>query len=312
LESEASLVVSTGGPLVSVVIPNYNYGRYLAQAIESALHQTYQKMEILVVDDGSTDDSKAVLVRYAGRLRLVEQRNLGVSIARNRGVEESRGDLVAFLDADDLWHEEKLSRQVAKFDDSAVGLVYCGLHYIDELGRSLGASVPTARGRLLRHLALLRHPGVLGVGSTALVRKQCLERVGVFDPLLSTSADWDFVRRVACHYAIDVVPEPLVFYRQHGVAMHRKVEVFERDMLYAFDRLFSDPAAADVHSLKRRAYGKLHLILAGSYFHARGWKPGLAHAARSLALWPGAFLYFSLLPLRALRRKPSRPAMLRE
>lgn len=294
---------SSSLPLVSVIIPNYNYGRYLPLAIESVLRQTYPNVEILVVDDGSTDDSKAVLERFGDRLRLLEQRNQGVSAARNRGIEESRGEMVAFLDADDLWHETKLSHQVSKLDDRAVGLVYCGLEYIDEGGRRLGAASPTAHGRLLRHLALLTHPGVLGVGSTALVHKRSIERTGGFDPRLSTSADWDFARKVACHFSIEVAPEPLVFYRQHGVAMHRRVELFERDMLYAFERMFSDPAAAEVHPLKRRAYGKLHLVLAGSYLHAGEWRRGLAHAVLSLTLWPGGFVYFSTFPLRLVRRR---------
>ena len=91
-------------PLVSVVIPNYNYGQYLRQAIDSVLAQTYPAIEIIVVDDGSQDKSEAIVRSYGERVRLIAQRNQGVSVARNRGVQESAGEFVAFLDADDAWY----------------------------------------------------------------------------------------------------------------------------------------------------------------------------------------------------------------
>src|SRR5215204_4807622 len=101
-------------PLVSVIIPNYNYAQYLTQTLDSVLSQTYPHVEIIVVDDGSTDGSQEVLRNYTDRVTWFQQRREGVSVARNRGVQESHGQLIAFLDADDVWLPAKLERQVEK------------------------------------------------------------------------------------------------------------------------------------------------------------------------------------------------------
>src|SRR5215813_10638726 len=103
-------------PLVSVIIPVYNYDRYLAEAIESVLSQTYQHLEVIVVDDGSTDRSGAVARSFAGRgVRYCYQAHAGIGPARNKGVELAQGDLIAFLDADDRWPSEKIERQLHAF-----------------------------------------------------------------------------------------------------------------------------------------------------------------------------------------------------
>ena len=289
-------------PLVSVIIPNYNYGRFLAQAIDSVLAQSYPRVELLVVDDGSTDGSRGIEPRYGRRLRWITQPRHGVSAARNRGVAESRGELVAFLDADDAWHPEKLARQVARLDRPAVGMVCCGLQHIDEAGRALGQSVPTQRGRLLREIALLRWAYAPG-GSAALVRRTSLERAGVFDEQLSTSADWDLWRRIACRDEIEICPEPLVSYRVHAGSMHRNLEVFERDMLRAFAKMFADPAAAAIHGVRRQSYGRLYLTFAGSYLRAGRWDRSLLYACRSVLAWPPSAAALGAFPFRRLRRR---------
>src|SRR5947209_13220762 len=103
------------GHSVSVIIPTYNHGRFIADAIESVLAQTYPVSEIIVVDDGSTDETQEVVEKFGEKVRYIEQANAGVSAARNTGIENSDGDLVAFLDADDTWLPEKIEKQVAKF-----------------------------------------------------------------------------------------------------------------------------------------------------------------------------------------------------
>lgn len=290
-------------PLVSVVVPNYNCARFIEAALDSALAQSYPHVEIVVVDDGSTDDSLAVLARYGSRIRVVGQTNQGVSAARNRGIAESRGELIAFLDADDEWHPEKLAKQVPLFERPAVGLVYCGLEYIDEAGRPLGTNLTGRRGRVLREIALLQGTIVLAGGSTAVVRRECFEQAGPFDRKLSTAADWDMWRRIACRYEVDVAREPLMRYRLRPGSMHRNVDVFAHDMLHGFAQMYADPAAAEVWSLKRRSYATLYLMLSGSYLHARRWRSSLAYAARSVWMWPPSAAYVAAMPWRRLQRR---------
>jgi len=290
-------------PLVSVVIPNYNCGRYLSAAVDSVLSQTYANLEVIVVDDGSTDQSESVLRSYEDRIRWLRQPNRGVSAARNLGIQESHGELVAFLDGDDLWRRDKLERQVPVFENPSVGLVYCGLEQIDGAGRPLGTRTSEMRGRVLRQLALLRGPGVLGPGSSAVLRRECLDRVGLFDTELSNAEDWDLRRRIACHYEIEVAPEPLVLYRLHGRGAHRNVAAYERDQLRAFERMFSDAAAREVHPLRRRCYANLYVTLAGSWLHAGDWRKAARWAARAVVTWPGCASYLAAFPARWLRRR---------
>ena len=116
---------------VSVIIPTYNYGRFIAETIESALGQTLLPHEVIVVDDGSTDETAEVVASFGERVRYIYQENAGVCAARNRGVAASSGDLIAFLDADDIWEPTKLEKQAAKFADPDVGLVHCGMREFD-------------------------------------------------------------------------------------------------------------------------------------------------------------------------------------
>jgi glycosyltransferase involved in cell wall biosynthesis len=289
-------------PLVSVVIPNYNCGRFVADAIDSVLQQSYPHHEIIVVDDGSTDDSLAVVQQYGSRVRIVTQRNQGVSAARNAGIRESRGELVAFLDADDTWHPEKLARQVPLFANPAVGLVYCGVEYVDEGMSPLGTNLTGRRGRVLREIALLRGTVVLAGGSTAVVRRASFDKAGLFDRELSTAADWDMWRRIACYDEIDVAREPLMKYRLRRASMHRNIGAFEHDMLRGFARMFADPAARDVQPLRRRAYANLFLMLAGSHLEAGNLGAAIRYGCRSVATWPGSLAYIAALPWRRIQR----------
>lgn len=293
--------------LVSVIIPNYNYARYLPVAIESVLAQTYPQIEIIVVDDGSKDGSQRVLLNYGSQIRWFQQPNQGVSAARNLGIEKSSGEFIAFLDADDIWDVRKLEIQLPLFQDSSVGVVYCGSKYINKEGEVIsgpaGKPLTGQREHVLTRLALLRDHGPPAFGSTAVVRRECFNQIGMFDVKLSTSADWDLLRRLVCHYGIEFAPEELLLYRQHNSSMHRNIEVFERDMLHAFAKMFSDPAASEIYDLRRHCYGNLYMTLAGSYLHAGKWNKCLSRALYGLTIWPPSIVYLTQFPLRLLRRR---------
>lgn len=273
--------------LVSVVIPNYNYGCYLGEAIESVLGQSYQHREVLVVDDGSTDDSEAVARGYGDRVRWLQQDRHGVSAARNLGVQNSRGALIAFLDADDYWLPNKLERQVAQWmRDPAIGLIHCGARMIEETGRVLESRLDGLEGWLAEEMLRFERPSVLMAGSSALVPRATFESVGGFDVRLSTSADWDFCYRVAVHQRIGFVPEALICVRLHRTNMHWNIRLMERDMLLAYDKAFRD-VTPERWRLRRQSYGNLHLVLGGSYLSVGQPLDAARHLLKSLWLAPG-------------------------
>ncbi|RMG09848.1 MAG: glycosyltransferase [Acidobacteria bacterium] len=285
-------------PLVSVVIPNYNYANFLEEAIASVLAQTYPNIEIIVVDDGSSDNSREVLKKYTSQVKVIFQSNQGVSVARNTGVAESKGDLIAFLDADDIWLSTKVEKQVDLFTrDSSLGLVHVGVEEIDPNGRGLKIRMDGAFGWVLEELLLLRS-SVLGGGSGAMVWREVFDNLGGFDPRLSTSADWDFYCRLARFYPIGFVPEILLKYRIHRTSMHHNIDLMEHDMLIAFEKAFSE----QVNVSAKKCYGSLYRMLAGSYFYAGKYSKCLRYTLRSLITSPAEIGYFLSYSLRQIKR----------
>lgn len=206
-------------PEISVIIPSYNAARYVAEAVESSLDQTLPPLEVIVVDDGSTDETGEILRRYGDRIRLVRQPNGGLPNARNRGIRESRGDLIALLDADDVWVPDKLEKQWRRLRDHPdAGLVHSDFLYWFTEGDEKVPSNGLNRERSGQCLGKM----FLGNGvnsSTALIRRACLDRVGLFDESLRACEDYDFFLRFARHYEFAYVDEQLALYRQHASNM---------------------------------------------------------------------------------------------
>ena len=198
--------------LVSVVIATFNMGRYLPQAVQSVLSQTYGNVEILIIDDGSNDDTAQIIRRWDQdeRVRVYRQPNGGQAQARNRGVALSKGQYVAFLDADDEWLSHKLSRQMPLFANPQVGVVYSEYECMDAEGRAL-PKPPTRmfRGRVTAALLIDNFVSF----QTAVVRRECLERHGAFDESVRMGDDYDLWLRLSAHYAFDFIPQPTARYR---------------------------------------------------------------------------------------------------
>lgn len=272
--------ITMDSPLVSVIIPNYNYATYVGEAIDSVLAQDYPRVEIIVVDDGSSDDSRFVIESYGGSVKGIFQQNQGVSATRNTGIAASCGEFVAFLDADDVWMPTKLSRQMERFGESAVGMVHAGVTEIDDSGTVIGENLAGREGRVSNDiLALL--PVILGGGSGVVVRRRILEEIGGFDTRLSTSADWELYYRIATKCEVAFIREPLVRYRVHGTNMHNNVEAMEHDLQIGFAKAFADKSAA-AQAIKAEAIGRFHTILAGSYFHQARYLKFLSHALATI------------------------------
>jgi glycosyltransferase involved in cell wall biosynthesis len=212
--------------LVSVVIPAHNAAATIGETLLSVRSQTHRMLEILVIDDGSTDGTADVVRTHTAldsRIRLVRQKNGGVAAARNRGIEEAAAGLVAFVDADDLWAPEKIEKQIAALrkEGPSVGLVYTGFALIDAASRITGGQCPTEAGDVLERLCLFYF---LGNCSSILVTKAAAVEVGGFDPSLRARRaqgceDYQFCLRVAERHRFAVVPEHLTGYRQTSANM---------------------------------------------------------------------------------------------
>ena len=201
-------------PKVSVLIPAYNAMPYLEAALSSVLNQTFTDYEVIVINDGSTDNIEEWMTQVSdSRVQLVSQPNLGVSQTRNNGIKKSRGEYLAFLDADDLWESTKLAKQVQVLNNHPeVGLVYTGVAYVDEKGNSTGRVVKYRQeGHVWQELT---KGNLVECGSVAMVRRQCFEECGVFDTAVAPCEDWDMWLRIAKAYPFKVIEEPLVYYRQ--------------------------------------------------------------------------------------------------
>lgn len=218
--------------MVSVIITCYNYGKYLANCVESALRQSHRDIEIIVINDGSTDNSDEVMQGYLTdpRIRYIKQNNAGQANAKNTGIHSARGDLIAFLDADDCWDDTKLEKQLVLFDDPAVGVVFSRARFVDEQGKPLKFQLT---GEYLTPRAGMVTPYLVFDNfipfSSSVVRKQCLARVGQFDESLKMGIDWDLWLRISIYYAFAFVDEPLLVYRLgHSGQMSKNLEERQR------------------------------------------------------------------------------------
>jgi hypothetical protein len=269
---------ATESPLVSAVIPVHNGQRFLGDAISSVLGQSYSRLECVVVDDGSTDSTPAVTRSFGRAVRYIRKRNGGVSSARNRGIEESRGKFVAFLDADDLWLEKKIECQVeTALERPEVGLVYTAATIVNGKLQVVGELDAPPPSLALRNTLLLEKPYVPAVGSTALVPKFVFGVVGLFDENLSTSADCDLTCRIAARFPTAAIHKSLALYRRHPNQMHMDPRLAERDMNLVFSKFFSEGAPDGLVRMRNRAQANLHVSLAGTYLLRRDYYSFLRH-----------------------------------
>lgn len=201
-------------PLVSIVIATYNYAKYLPIAIESALNQTYKNIEVIVVNDGSTDNTNEAIAPHLNdkRIRYIKQTNSGQTFAKNCGIKNSQGEYIAFLDADDYWMPDKLEKQLSLFSaDSAVGVVFSLMKIVgpdNEKVETLKTLKPY-KGWVTNHLIIDNFVPF----SSSLVKRECLEKIGNFDETLRMSIDWDIWLKISINYKFDFVDEELIAYR---------------------------------------------------------------------------------------------------
>lgn len=250
-------------PLVTVVVPVYDQAELLSEALESVANQTFERYEVVVVDDASPRSHESVVASFGPEFRLViHDRNRGAGAARNTGIEQANGEYVAFLDADDMWRPEKLRRQCETLErsPSEVGLVYTGFVQYDTQGQAW-AHEPTAHGDI--YADELERDRIYPT-STVMIRRECLDEVGWFDPDLPSRQDYDLWIRVTESYEVAYVDAILVEKREQSGSISmdfdRRVEgdraVFEkvRERVVSFDPLTRSRILSYHHHVLGRDY----------------------------------------------------------
>ncbi|MBX6377399.1 MAG: glycosyltransferase [Clostridia bacterium] len=209
-------------PRVSVVIPVYNHEEFVAEAVGSALNQTYRDLEVIVVDDGSTDGTPAKVAAFADRIRSFRKANGGTASALNLGIREARGELIAWLSSDDVFLPEKIDLQVRYLDAHPhVGLCYTDFYVIDARGAVTGEVRCTSLPNREAWTRALLSQGCLINGSTTLIRRNLLAEVGGFDESLPQAHDLDLWIRLSLRTEFGHIPQSLVKYRWHHKNLSR-------------------------------------------------------------------------------------------
>lgn len=260
-------------PLISVIIPTYNRAKTIIRAIESALKQTYTNMEIIIVDDASGDNTGEIVKGIEdSRIKYIKhETNKGGAAARNTGIDEAKGEYVAFLDSDDVWLPEKIEKQVKLFErsDPKIGVIYTGFYRTDEDDRITEHVTPSKKGDLYNRLL---EGNFIGTTSVIMAKRECLKQVGGFNASLPSCQDWDLYIRLSkvCHY--DYILDPLVrFFCGEG---HNKITSNKQWVIlghkYIFDKY-------NISSLPRRSkarhyyyLGIINIYLVGDLWTAAG------------------------------------------
>lgn len=277
--SEFVIANDASTPLVSVIIPTYNNAPWLSLTLESVFNQTYRRFEIIVVNDGSTDKTLQVLAGYGEQIRVITQANAGLSAARNSGLRAARGEMIGFLDSDDLWYPEMLSATVSYLKKTpAIDLVCGAWDFIEETGHLVKPAGKPSRWQasvdadFLATIVL----GNLFPVHAVLVRRSCFECCGFFDTSLKAMEDWDMWLRLAAHgHRVGFIDLPVARYRRHDGCMSREPQRMEIALNQVLGKLFSNEQnTGRLQDLQVHAYLFTQLYLA-QYCQEAGLDPDL-------------------------------------
>ena len=272
---------------VSVIIPAFNSRRWIREALDSALNQTSVPIEVIVVDDGSTDGTSDVLAEYGSRIIVLSQPNAGVSAARNRGMRAARGDVIAFLDADDVWHPRKLELQMRVLVDQPE-ISVLGTRAVAWPARESTAAVDDPVPTVVRfgsdELAIKNRLTV----SSVVVRRSVVEAIGEFDTTLQGAEDHDYWLRAAEAAGAANLDLPLTGYRSVEGSVSKRPAAMEADMRRILRKL-DDRGWGDRCLLRRKAYGYCSYSCAFMYGAAGCRTKAITSLARSMLTYPLPF-----------------------
>lgn len=266
--------------LVTAIIPTYNMAVCIRDAIRSALDQTYPDIEVLVVDDGSTDETAAVVAEFGDRVTYIKQANAGQGAARNLAIRRSKGEFVAFLDADDIWRPTKIERQMALAAEAGVSIVGCGYTVQDMTGQiEFDRVVRRNFDDRQTFVDLMSICQLLpGSGSGVLAAKACFERVGYFDEALRFAQDWDMWLRLVQQYEARFVEDVLVVIRKNNLKPAFRTQSNEQ----RFVSMVIDKNVAPTQ--RPRSYAALHARLGSNSLALGDFRTAAQHLATSIRL----------------------------
>jgi glycosyltransferase involved in cell wall biosynthesis len=278
-------------PTFSIITPVFNAGPYLVRAVQSALRQSYSDFELILIDDGSTDNAIDEVAKLADpRMRILRQANQGAPSACNAGLEAARGTYLAFLDHDDLWAPAKLSRHLDSFGAHPdVDLTFTWTSYIGEGDQDLGLPLRRWRGRITFEQLLLDN--VIGASSSVAVRRSIIEKTGGFDTHLPLTYDLDFYLRVLrlCQANALAIPEVLTFYRRHSVQMSKDWRVLRKDWRALMEK-FRSLAPKETARLELRANLNMTRYFAFLAYERREFDSGCTLLAEGFRMSPSSFV----------------------
>jgi glycosyltransferase involved in cell wall biosynthesis len=274
-------------PTVTVVIPAYNAIRYLSETMETVLNQTYQDFEVLVINDGSTDETPNWVNKLSEkepRVRMVSQANQGLAGARSSGVINARGKYIAFIDADDLWELTKLAKQVDSLESNPqAGLCYTWTALADSEGKATGRVINSdAEGDVWKQLTEMN---IVCCGSTPMIRRSCFDDVGLFAHDISPSDDWDMWWRISAKYPFTVLKEPLIRYRQHSNNSSKKCEQMLKTSRILIERNFANVPTELLH-YRNRSYGCIYIYLGWRAIENQDYKQAIEFLDQAIAHRP--------------------------
>jgi glycosyltransferase involved in cell wall biosynthesis len=247
--------------IVSVIIPVYNGEKTIRQTIESVLNQSFSLIEVIVINDGSTDRTLEIVNSIIdSRLKTFSYNNAGTSVSRNRGLSHASGDFVAFIDADDLWTSNKIELQLKALEDnSQANVAYSWTDYIDLDGKFFKPGRrPTNTGDVYSKMLLYNF---LENGSNPLVRKESFTKVGYFEQSCAPAEDWDMWLRLAGEYEFVAVPEVQILYRVTMNSLSTNLKRQEAASLKVIERAFLHPKAESLQHLKKRTLAEIYQYL---------------------------------------------------
>jgi glycosyltransferase involved in cell wall biosynthesis len=260
------MIESSESPLVSVVIPAYNAQSFIQETLLSVKNQTYTHLEIIVINDGSTDETEKIAQNIAksdARITIISIKNSGVSAARNTGISKALGHYIVLLDADDLLAPASIAERLKKITTSNFGLVHCDMMIIDEKGSPTGPVKSGIEGNVLDDLLAWKKT-VIPTPSSVMFRKDIVNIIGGFDSRLSNNADQEFFYRVASRFSVGRVSEPLGMYRIHLNQMHKNVNLMYSDTKIAY-KLALENGLFKSKGFRRKCFSRMYFILANCY-----------------------------------------------